>query len=524
MRRNTVPQDEVQAKDDGNLPHLLAELDLHENYEPVSPPSIIYRSPKLPSNDQMSRLLHWRAEQGGILNTLREEVSCFVIGFNLNDLSHMISFCLPGWKTNTLPGSFAHLLYSLFGPFEEVAKLQQSMNNIPEYFNEYRHRAMFANRIRNINREPKDFKCGATFAPQLPPSWNGEWCREDDEYLFSRELRMLRDLMGPLRDTFKPIYWITDRVESALEMDNGFQASKELIVDFRKDLYETSWNRRKNYTIYDPRPVWDQQQKETKHLREYRLQACKGTMYWDRWPPVEEQYDKEALAAKEFIIDNDQQAAQDLGFLPPENPQPPQVLVSTKPGIELAYITDLEHYDDQIMVILVRISQWLALARGFPAVHLFCDIVRLFTIYGVDVANAVQVEFCKHLTGLPSFPWDPVELPPLFPFLESELQTHELCPEEIQRQRARNYWAEQRLMICRSLWCRDDNAIAWDYPLQTLVWEEREEGRVLALRSPPFQDHARHIPWGLVDMMKEGLWIGEYEDDWLAQFVGFNSE
>jgi hypothetical protein len=57
---------------------------------------------------------------------------------------------------------------------------------------------------------------------------------------------MLRNLVEPLRDTSKPIYWITDRVESALEMDNGFLASKELIADFKKDLSETAWNRRKN--------------------------------------------------------------------------------------------------------------------------------------------------------------------------------------------------------------------------------------------------------------------------------------
>ncbi|EKV11428.1 hypothetical protein PDIG_50650 [Penicillium digitatum PHI26] len=524
MHRPTCPQQEAQAKDDGNLPHLLAALDLHENYESRSPPAFFHKSSDLSSEEHLSRLLQWRADQGGKLDVLREEVSYFVLGFNLNDFPDMIASYLPGWKTNTLPGSFAHLLYSLFGPLEEVAKLQQSLNNIPEYFNEHRHRAMFVNRIRNINREPKDFKCGATFAPQLPPSWDGERCREGDESLFSRELRMLRDLVEPLRNTAKPFYWITDRIETALEMDNGFMASKESIATLKKDLYEAAWNRRKNYTIYDPRPVWDQQQKGTKLLREYRLQACKGTLYWERWPPVAAQYDKEARSAKQSIIDNDRQAAQNLGFLPPESPQLPKVLISTQPGIELACITDLEHYDDQIMITVVRISQWLALARGFPAVHLFCDIVRLFTIYGVDVANAVQVEFCKHLTGLPSFPRDPIEWPPLFPFLESEIEVHELCPEEIRSQIARNYWAEQRLRICRSLWCRDDHAIAWDYPLQTLVWGEEKDGRVLALRSPPFQDHARHIPWGLVDLMKEGLWVGEYEDDWLAQFVGFNSE
>lgn len=171
--------------------------------------------------------------------------------------------------------------------------------------------------------------------------------------------------------------------------------------------------------------------------------------------------------------------------------------ISSQPGIELACITDLDHYDDQIMIKLIRISQWLALARGFPAVHLFCDIVRLFTIYGVDVVNAVQVEFCKHLTGLSSFPWDPVELPPLFPYLESEIEAHELCAAETQNQNACNDWDEQLLVDYPSLWCRDDNAIAWDYPCNPL------SGR---------------------NMMKEGLLVGDYGDHWLAQLVGFNSE
>jgi hypothetical protein len=48
----------------------------------------------------------------------------------------------------------------------------------------------------------------------------------------------------------------------------------------------------------------------------------------------------------------------------------------------------------QITIVLIRISQWLALARGFPVVHLFCDIVRLFTIYGCMRA--------RYLAGLKS--------------------------------------------------------------------------------------------------------------------------
>lgn len=96
------------------------------------------------------------------------------------------------------------------------------------------------------------FQVQCYLAPQLPPSWNGEWCRERDELLFCRELQMLRELVGPLRYTSKPIYWITDRVETAWEMAHGFLVSKELIADF-EELYETAWNRRKN-CLQKPHP------------------------------------------------------------------------------------------------------------------------------------------------------------------------------------------------------------------------------------------------------------------------------
>jgi hypothetical protein len=80
------------------------------------------------------------------------------------------------------------------------------------------------------------------------------------------------------------------------------------------------------------------------------------------------------------------------------------------------------------------------------------------------------------------------------------------------------------LMENHSLWCRDGHVIAWDHPLLTLIWENGDLGPALALRLPPYLDKRRHIPWGRVDHMKDGFLVGEYEDDWLGQFVGFNSE
>lgn len=147
MRRCTVPRQEVKVKDDEDLPHLLNALDLHQIYEPIScpRPKIIYRSPEFLYEEPMQQILQWKAEQGGELDALREEVSNFIIGFKLNDLPDMIASYLPGFKTDTLPGSFAYLLCSLFDSYMEVVELQESLRNIPNYFNDYRHRAMFAN-------------------------------------------------------------------------------------------------------------------------------------------------------------------------------------------------------------------------------------------------------------------------------------------------------------------------------------------------------------------------------------------
>jgi hypothetical protein len=46
-------------------------------------------------------------------------------------------------------------------------------------------------------------------------------------------------------------------------------------------------------------------QKKTKEPREYRLEACKGTL---PWASIEGKCDRKVLAAKQSIIDNNQEA------------------------------------------------------------------------------------------------------------------------------------------------------------------------------------------------------------------------
>jgi hypothetical protein len=162
----------------------------------------------------MSSFLLWRADTGDKRNLLRKEVKSLVLDFDLKAFPATIASHLPDWLSDPLPGCFSNLLFSMLDPLDEVAKPQETLHNIPDYFDKYLHRAIFANKVRNFNREPEEIKCATVLAPQQPPMFNGELCRQQDEIMFSRELQMLKDLIEPLRDTSKSIHWITDRVEN----------------------------------------------------------------------------------------------------------------------------------------------------------------------------------------------------------------------------------------------------------------------------------------------------------------------
>lgn len=60
------------------------------------------------------------------------------------------------------------------------------------------------------------------------------------------------------------------------------------------------------------------------------------------------------------------------------------------------------------------------------------------------------------------------------------------------------------LIIDYSLCSRNDSAIACG-PLQTLIWKKSENGQVLVPRNPPLQNKTGHLPWGLVDMLKDDM-------------------
>lgn len=83
----------------------------------------------------------------------------------------------------------------------------------------------------------------------------------------------------------------------------------------------------------------------------------------------------------------------------------PDVQFSIAQGNEFANAgPDVQGYAAELFTLLVQIAQWLALARGHAAVHLFCDICRLFSVSGVDDSNAAQTAFCAHLLAMEVWP------------------------------------------------------------------------------------------------------------------------
>lgn len=78
----------------------------------------------------------------------------------------------------------------------------------------------------------------------------------------------------------------------------------------------------------------------------------------------------------------------------------PDVQFSIAQGNEFVNVADVQGYAAELFTLLVQIAQWLALARGHAAVHLFCDFCRLFSLSGVDVSDAVQIASCEHLLAM----------------------------------------------------------------------------------------------------------------------------
>ncbi|KAJ5278734.1 hypothetical protein N7478_004106 [Penicillium angulare] len=415
------------------------------------------------------------------LKLLVDSIADYAVSFELSDFPAIVADWIPRLAQDPLPGSYQHLLLLIFAEGRYCVSMHRAMADaasIPDFLSTHRHRIRLFERTRNIDRqwtlreEPKK-------APRLAthPDYTAEGCRID-EWFFESDLATLRELVGPLRDAEHPVLWITGRTKRAKEMLEQWEASMERIKQFKQELIVGQFNRKINWTIYDSAKPKTEEREDLMSMRQSRIDACKASTVWGEYLPDESQLwesNKYArgLHMKNFNRRSNSEKSVDLNYMPKPN-------VTKSMGYYLGSIIVPQTLEESLLNFIVQIAEWLALARGFPAVHLFIDMVRLFTSYGVDLANATQVQYCRFIPRMrPSACTDR----PLRRRTKSLLNFQEKTGAGNQQYFAdvkeHNQYLFYMLFQRNTLLFFDNESISWEGPLQTLEWVNRQGRKVL---------------------------------------------
>lgn len=153
--------------------------------------------------------------------------------------------------------------------------------------------------------------------------------------------------------------------------------------------------------------------------RQLRMDACKATLTWGDFCKTDLDFTSFFHYYKAHICELSPDRAVSLGWLPPRELNLPN-LVSSDGGASSNTIPN-GLSDDSINItlnLMLDTARWLALARGLPAVHLFCDVARLFSGFeppvNVDRSRLELLHYFSQIRvssdGVPTqpttpFPW-----------------------------------------------------------------------------------------------------------------------
>lgn len=227
------------------------------------------------------------------------------------------------------------------------------------------------------------------------------------------------------------------------------------------------------------------------------MDACKASTEWTRFPPGETELRRRYGHFGTWYGPHKEPVKP-----PIENIMPP-VCVSSNLGFEFDNADIILRREGRILSLLVQIAQWLALARGFAAVHLFCDIVRLFSVHGVDIGNKAQVEICKQLTEFQLL-CDALVSPVPLHFRVSSSVAKQFSPTFIQGVIQANKKMESALVDYDTLF-HPVKDVSRDSPRKLLEWVTVKGKRVLRLKMPRlFVSRAEiHVPFAPVQTFSE---------------------
>ncbi|KAL3492929.1 hypothetical protein BJX62DRAFT_235666 [Aspergillus germanicus] len=274
----------------------------------------------------------------------------FTKGFDPGSFGNVALASLDKLATDLFPGTYAHFLLLLLQSFDVLQDLQ-------------------------LNMEQWLLGCynGNQFVS--PTETNLV-----DENFFGTELEMLRQLLEPIREgTKKSVFWMNTRRADASWTCDQLESSVSVIESFKSDICAAMTKSScGGKTFYSTLPV-SVERDSMLSLRQHRLDACRASLYWNSYGGSDIELTSFFRFYKEHVSKNEPAKARASGWLPPKSPQTPRL--SEHPALEgdLASWTAFG-VDNEVIDLMLKTALWLSVARGLAAVHLFCEIARLFVL------------------------------------------------------------------------------------------------------------------------------------------------
>ncbi|KAL2823183.1 hypothetical protein BDW59DRAFT_173666 [Aspergillus cavernicola] len=293
----------------------------------------------------------------------------FTKGFDPGSFGNVIMSSLPKLANNLFPGTYAHLLLILFETFNVIQSLQLGMEN------------WLLHRFDTPNIYPGE----GSFS---------------DESFFAAEIEMLRKLLEPIREgTKRSIFWLNTRRADPSRTCEQLEASIRVIETFKNDICAALSPSHENRTTYSTLPVSVERTAmfSMKHLR---LDSCKATLHWDSFNGSELEFTSFFRFYKAHVSKNEPAKARASGWLPPTSPGTPRLSAQEASEGDLA--SWISHgIDNEVIDLLLKTAMWLSIARGLAAVHLFCDVARLFVLNMPSKKPTIEYRcFLQYLTRL----------------------------------------------------------------------------------------------------------------------------
>ncbi|KAJ5139561.1 hypothetical protein N7448_002969 [Penicillium atrosanguineum] len=394
------------------------------------------------------------------LEFLNDNIKEWTIGFDLAAFPQIVKSWIPTLRATALPGSYEHLLLLMFDDVKEFNRFQTILREagVPGAIDPRQNGTLTVHaELSRRNVVGKGRGQGQARSILVPRGQIVQSNQTTDEMYFWRELHIIRRLVAPIRDEHEEIVWITSREQQPDDMiQQGHQPTSP-----PKGLES---------------PSYKELRLRTSSLHQFRMDCCKGSLEWARFPPSEIE-----LRRRYNHFGKWHGRHKEPVNAPIKNIMP-QVQVSSNLAFEFDNAYICMRRDGRILHLLVQIAQWLALARGFTAVHLFCDVARLFSTHGVDIGNKAQVEICKQLTRFELL-CDSLNSPLPLNFPASSSVVDQFSPTFIQGVIQANRKMVEALVGLNTLFHRVN--VGWRARTrQTLEWQTWGGERVLALKTP----------------------------------------